>query len=306
MRLFKKRGGILRGRRQVKYERVAESTGEFPVQMMCRLLEVNATGFYAWKRRPPSQRSIENKRLRKYISQVHAESDGVYGSRKVRDELLQLGTPAGRHRIARLMRELGLQGCPKRRYRVTTNSNHGYRIAPNQLEQDFSAAAPNQCWVGDITYIRTQEGWLYLAAVLDLYSMANVGWSMSARINRGLVIDALKMAIAQRRPGKGLIHHSDRGSQYTSADFQKLLCEYGIECSMSGRGNCYDNAAMESWFGLLKRERVNRRTYKTRVQARQDVFDYIERFYNRRRPHASTGRMCPLDYEAVTLNQTVH
>ncbi len=169
----------------MKYECVAELAGELPVQMMCRLLEVNATGFYAWKRRPPSQRSIENKQLRSHIDQVHAESDGVYGSRKVRDELLQLETLAGRHRIARLMQELGLQGCPKKRYRATTNSNHGYRTAPNQLEQNFSATAPNQRWAGDITYIRTQEGWLYLAALGHLYSMAIVGWSKSDALTEG-------------------------------------------------------------------------------------------------------------------------
>ena len=290
----------------MKYECVAELKGEFPVQMMCRLLMVKPTGFYAWKRRPPSHRSIANERLKKQITQVHAESDGVYGSRKVKDELLLLGFLAGWHRIARLMGELGLYGCPRKRYRVTTQSKHGYQIAPNRLKQDFSADAPNQKWVADITYIRTQEGWLYLAAVLDLYSMAVIGWSMSDRINRQLAMDALQMAVAQRRPGTDLIHHSDRGSQYASTDYQKLLKAQGISGSMSGTGNCYDNAAMESWFGLLKRERVNRRSYRTRAGARQDVFDYIERFYNRRRPHASAGRMSPLMYEAATLNQPVH
>jgi transposase InsO family protein len=167
----------------------------------------------------------------------------------VRDELLELGFYAGRHRIARLMRELGLKGCPKKRYRVTTNSKHRFRIAPNHLDRAFTAEAPNQRWVVDITYIRTQEGWLYLAAVMDLYSMAIVGWSMSDRLNREIVVKALMMAIWRRKPGAQLMHHSDRGSQYASEDFQDLLTEHGIECSMSGTGSCYDNAAMESWFG---------------------------------------------------------
>ena len=290
----------------MKYECVADLREDYPVAMMCRLLGVTTSGFYAWLRRGPSRRSIENRRLSKQIVQVHAESDGVFGARKVRDGLLELGFLAGRHRVAHLMRAMGLKGCPIKRYKVTTDSNHGYRIAPNQLERDFEASAPNQRWVADITYIRTGEGWLYLAVVMDLYSMAIVGWSMSERITRDLVIKALMMAIWHRKPDSGLIHHSDRGSQYASEDFQSLLRDHGIECSMSGTGNCYDNAAMESWFGLLKRERVYRRQYRTRAEARQDVFDYIERFYNRRRPHASAGRMSPLQYEEKTLNQSVH
>lgn len=290
----------------MKYECVAELRGEFPVLMMCRLLQIKASGFYAWRRRPPSQRTLENRRYKKKIVEIYAESDGVYGARKVRDELIDLGFYPGRHRIARLMRALNLKGCPKKRYRVTTQSNHGFRVAPNHLDRAFSADAPNQRWVADITYIRTQEGWLYLAAVMDLYSKAIVGWSMSDRLNRDIVIKAMLMAIWQRKPSDQLMHHSDRGSQYASGDFQALLDEHGIECSMSGTGNCYDNAAMESWFGLMKRERINRRRYKTRNEARQDVFNYIERFYNRRRPHGSAGRMSPLKYEAVTLNETVH
>lgn len=274
--------------------------------MMCRLLEIKPGGFYAWLRRPESNRSKENRRYKKKIVEIHAESDGVYGSRKVRDELLDLGFTAGRHRIARLMRELGLKGCPKKRYRLTTNSTHGFGVAPNHLDREFSADGPNQRWVADITYIRTGEGWLYLAAVMDLYSKAIVGWSMSARLNRNIVVRALLMALWQRKPDEQLMHHSDRGSQYASDDFQDLLAEHGIECSMSGVGNCYDNAAMESWFGLLKRERVNKRRYRTRREARADVFDYIERFYNRRRPHGSAGRMSPLKYEQATLNETVH
>jgi len=189
---------------------------------------------------------------------------------------------------------------------VTTQSIHGFRTTPNHLNREFTADAPNQRWAADITYIKTAEGWLYLAVVMELYSKAIVGWSMSHRITRDIVLKALLMAISSRKPESGLLHHSDRGSQYASGDFQSLLTEHGIECSMSGAGNCYDNAVVESWFGLLKRERVNRRRYQTRQEARRDVFDYIERFYNRRRRHGAVGRMNPLEYEAETLNQSVH
>lgn len=290
----------------MKYQCIADHRDVLSVAMMCRLLEVKSGGFYAWLRRPPSQRSADDQRYKKKVVEIHEESDGVYGSRKVRDGFMDLGFHIGRRRIARLMRELGLKGCPKKRYRVTTQSNHGFRVAPNQLDREFTAEKPNQRWVADITYIRTGEGWLYLAAVMDLYSKAIVGWSMSERLTRDLVISAMMMAIWTRKPGRDLIHHSDRGSQYASDDFQSLLDGHGIECSMSGTGNCYDNAAMESWFGLLKRERVYRRRYRTRAEARADVFDYIERFYNRRRPHGSAGRMSPLKYEEMTLNETVH
>ena len=241
------------------------------------------------------------------ISAVHAESDGVYGSPKIRDELLDRGEYVGRHRIARLMRELGLYGCPKKRYKVTTDSRHNLLVADNHLAQDFTATAPNQRWVADITYIRTREGWLYLAVILDLYSRMIVGWSMGNRITRHIVMQALTMALNRRDAGQELMHHSDKGSQYASYDFQNLLDEHGIMCSMSGTGNAFDNAAMESFFGLLKRERVYRRpVYATRQLARTDIFDYIERFYNRQRRHGSAGRMSPATFEEIALNETVH
>ncbi len=290
----------------MRYACIEAQREHFPVRMMCCLLDVTISGFYAWRRRGPSRHALDDERLKRRISAVHAESDGIYGSPKVRDELLDTGERVGKHRVARLMRELGLKGCPKKRYKVTTDSDHGFSVAPNRLERDFTATAPNQRWVADITYIRTGEGWLYLAVVLDLYSRAIVGWSMSHRITRDLVLKALLMALWRRRPNGGLIHHSDRGSQYASGDFQALLDEHGITCSMSGTGNCYDNAAMESFFGLLKRERVNRRRYQTRHEARTDLFDYIERFYNRKRRHGSAMRMSPLDFEAINLNQPVH
>ena len=282
----------------MKYACIEANREGFPVRMMCRLLEVKPSGFYAWRRRKPSRRSVDNERLKGEIAAVHAESDGVYGSPKVRDELLERGEPVGRHRVARLMRELGLYGCPKKRYKTTTDSRHNLLVADNHLAQDFTATAPNQRWVADITYIRTREGWLYLAVILDLYSRMIVGWSMGSRITRHLVMQALTMALNRRDAGPELLHHSDKGSQYASYDFQRLLDEHGIMCSMSGTGNAFDNAAMESFFALLKRERVYRRpVYPTRALARTDVFDYIEMFYNREPRHGAAGRMSPLKYE---------
>ena len=224
----------------MKYECIEGQRQWFPVLMMCRLLDVTASSFYAWRRRGPSRRAKEDERLKRRIGEVHAESDGVYGSPKVLDELLDDGERVGKHRVARLMRELGLKGCPKKRCKVTTDSDHGFSVAPNHLARDFTATAPNQRWVADITYIRTGEGWLYLAVVLDLYSRAIVGWSMSHRITRDLVLKALLMALWRRHPEEDLVHHSDRGSQYAGSDFQALLDEHGIVCSMSGTGNCYD------------------------------------------------------------------
>ena len=206
------------------------------------------------------------------------------------------------------MRKVGLKGCPKRRFRVTTQRDPSHPVADNLLEQDFTAAAPNQRWASDITYIATHQGWLYLAVVLDLYSRRIVGWSMSRWISRQLAIDALRMAMSQRLPDSTLIHHSDRGSQYTSDDFRDELDKHGIQCSMSARGNCYDNAVVESFFGLLKRERVNRTRYLTRDEAQADVFDYIERFYNRKRRHGYLGNISPVAFEERNQNQfqTVH
>jgi len=206
------------------------------------------------------------------------------------------------------MRIAGLSGCPKRRFKVTTQSDPSHPVAKNLLKQDFTAEAPNQRWSADITYLSTQRGWLYLAVVMDLYSRRIVGWSMSRRISRHLVLDALKMALDQRHAGDDLIHHSDRGSQYTSDDFRDTLDKHNIQCSMSGRGNCYDNAVVESFFGLLKRERVNRVRYRTRDEARADVFNYIECFYNRKRRHGYLGNISPVAFEERTrgLYETVH
>jgi putative transposase len=276
--------------------------------MMCRLLKVSSSGYYAWRVRPESERAQTDRELTRVIRRLHADSQGVYGSPKMRDELKDEGYRCGRHKVARLMRLAGLRGCPKRRFKITTECDPSHPVAKNLLRQDFAAEAPNQRWASDITYISTHQGWLYLAVVMDLYSRRIVGWSMSRWLNRHLVIDALSMAIGSRRPERVLIHHSDRGSQYTSDDFRDELEKHGIECSMSARGNCYDNAVVESFFGLLKRERVNRVRYRTRDEARADVFDYIECFYNRKRRHGYLGNISPATFEKRTsgLNEMVH
>jgi putative transposase len=235
------------------------------------------------------------------IRQIHLESNGVYGARKIRRELLELGEDVGRHRVARLMRADGLKGCPKRRFRRPSKATPEYPFAKNLLKQDFKADERNRRWASDITQLWTKQGWLYLAVVMDLYSRRIIGWSMDSRVGRHLPVDALTMALGYRQPQGTLLHHSDRGPQYTSDDFRDVLKKNGIECSMSARGSCYDNAAVESFFSLLKRERVRRQTYKTRKEAKADIFDYIERFYNRKRSHTYLGYLSPVQYENRTL-----
>jgi len=266
--------------------------------MMCRLLRVSASGYYAWRIRPESSRTKSDRALMTEIRQVHQDSKGVYGSPRVHAELLARGIPVGRHKVARLMRLARLRGCPRRRFRVTTQRDPSHPVANNLLKQNFSTDAPNRCWAADITYISTREGWLYLAVVMDLYSRRVVGWSMSRWMSRRLVLAALRMAIDAREPEGGLVHHSDRGGQYTSDDFRDELARHGIDCSMSSTGNCYDNAVVESFFASLKRERVNRVRYRTRDEARADIFDYIEVFYNRKRRHGYLGNISPDDFEA--------
>lgn len=275
---------------------------------MCRLLSISRSGYYASKTRGESKRSKQDRGLMEDIKRIHVASKGVYGAPRVRAELAAEGLHVGRHKVAKLMRLARLRGCPKRRYRVTTKQDPRHWTAKNLLQQDFSAGEPNQVWVADITYIPTRQGWLYLAVVIDLYSRKVVGWSMSRWISRHLAISALQMAIDARSPEGHLIHHSDRGAQYTSDDFRDLLARYNIECSMSRNGNCYDNAVVESFFGVLKRERVNRTIYRTREEARADIFDYIEVFYNRKRRHSYLGDISPVEYENRETGsfETVH
>ncbi len=290
----------------MRYACIDRRRNRYSIRMLCRSLQVSPSGYYAWRVRPESQRCRDDRQLTQLIRAVHAESDGTYGSPRIHAELTAEGVACGRAKVARLMHKAGLKGCPKRRFRVTTRS--GLARASNLLEQDFSAATANERWASDITYIWTGQGWLYLAVVMDLYSRRIIGWSMSRRINRHLVLSALNMALAQRRPQSDLIHHSDRGVQYLSDDFQDLLRKHRITCSMSDKGSCYDNAVVESFFATLKRERIKRRKYRTRDEARADVFDYIERFYNRKRRHGTIGNISPVEFEKRTLglDSTVH
>ena len=292
----------------MKYACIERRRDDYPVRMMCRLLRVSASGYYAWRTRPESPRAKADRELLPKIKRIHAQSKGVYGSPRIKAELESEGYSVGRNRVARLMRLERLQGCPRRRFRVTTQRNPAHRVSPDLLQQDFSAEAPNQRWVADITYISTHQGCIYLAVVMDLYSRRIVGWSMSRWMTRRIVVDALRMAIQVRQPQGKLIHHSDRGGQYTSDELRVELAKHGIEASMSKTGNCYDNAAAESFFGLLKRERVNRVRYRTREEARADLFDYIEVFYNRKRRHGYVGNISPVEFEEKTtgLSETVH
>jgi transposase InsO family protein len=270
------------------------------VQTLCLHLEVSASGYYDWQRRRlcPGPRAVEDQTLALEIDQIHARSRQTYGSPRVEKELRKQGRRHGRRRVARLMKAKGLCGRQKGRYRVqTTDSNHDQPIAPNRLAEAPKATAPNQLWVADITYIETQEGWLYLAAILDLYSRKIVGWAMSERIDTALVLKALAMAVLHRCPPARLLFHSDRGVQYASADYRQALGDAGLVASMSRRGNCYDNATMESFWATLKLELVYRGRFDTRAQARRQIFDYIETFYNRQRAHSALDYKSPIDFE---------
>ena len=263
---------------------------------------MSPSGYYTWRKHQHSVRTQENQRLTRLIREIHQESDGTYGSPRMMKELRERGQPVSRNRVARLMRAARVRGSIKKRYRVPSGRGGVGAVAANVLDRQFTPKAPNEAWAADITYIRTDEGWLYLGVVLDLFSRRVIGWSMQDRIGRELVMAAVAMAIAQRQPKAGLLHHSDRGSQYSSDDFQSLLKEHGIRCSMSGHGNCYDNACVESFFATLKKERVYRRHYRTRNEARADVFEYIEVFYNRRRRHSLLGDISPAEYESGLNN----
>lgn len=282
----------------MRYAWIKSQEGTCSVKTMCRRLEVRRSGYYAWKRRPPGESEAEAKRLDEAIRRQFETHKGRYGSPRVMEELAAEGWRVSRSRVAKRMRVLGLKARAAKKYKATTQSKHSLPVAPNRLEQDFTASAPNQKWVSDITYLWTSEGWLYLAVVLDLYSRAVVGWSMSERITRGLVMQALTMAVWQRRPKAGLIVHSDRGSQYASNDYQCLLEGHGFLCSMSRKGDCYDNAVMESFFHSLKVEQIHGPRYATREEAKADVFEYIESYYNRQRRHSTLNYLSPCDFEA--------
>ena len=279
------------------YEFIAGHTEEFPVMRMCNVLEVSTSGFYAWRKRGISSREQANQGLLEQIRDVHAESKMTYGSPRVHARLLQRGVACGRHRVARLMRLGGIVAVPPHRRRPGRTQGRAETPArPNLLAQDFRAERPNQKWVADITYIDTREGWLYLAAVLDLFSRRVVGWSMADHMESSLVGDALQMAIGRRRPGDGLLHHSDQGTQYASQAYQDRLAKIRARVSMSGTGNCYDNAVIESFFGTLKGECARHR-FSTRGKARRHIFEFIELWYNRQRLHSSLGYLSPAEFE---------
>lgn len=265
---------------------------------MCRVLKVGRSSYYAWLKRPPGPREMANVALLAQIRHYFEQSGRTYGPKRIRADLVEAGICCGLKRVARLMREDGLRAKTKRRFKVqTTDSDHELPVSPNLLNQSFIAEEKDRIWLTDITYIKTGQGWLYLAVVLDLYSRRIVGWAMSASLHRQLVIDALQVAIKARKPLPGLLHHSDRGSQYASADYQDLLTQAEMIGSMSRKGNCYDNAPMESFFGTMKQERIFHRHYATRDEARADVFEYIEVFYNRYRRHSALGNRSPVSYE---------
>ena len=270
---------------------------EFSVSRMCRLLQVSRSGFYAWQCRPESRRAREERSLLARIEAIHRESREAYGTVKTWKELRAHGVSCGRHRIAWIRRQAGIEAKRKRRFRVTTQSRHSFPIALNVLARRFAVNRPDRVWVGDITFIPTQAGWLYLAVLLDLYARRVVGWAMSHYIDSNLVTEALRMALARRRPHPGLIHHTDQGRQYAAGWYRQQLSEHGIESSMSRKGDCFDNACAESFISTLKNELVHHVQFKTREEARTAIFEYIEVFYNRQRLHQTLGYLSPAEFE---------
>jgi len=277
-----------------------ENAKSFRVTMMCRLLEVSKAGYYAWRNRPLSKRAVDDERLTKRIRLIHKASGETYGRPRIHAQLRKEGVRIARKRVARLMKGGAIEVKIRRRFKATTNSKHDLPIAENILDRCFDVdaiGARDRVWAGDITYIWTLEGWLYLAVLLDLRSRRVVGWSMSQSMERGLVLDALQMALLGRRPGIGVLHHSDRGSQYASEDCQKLLELYGMTCSMSRKGNCWDNAVVESFNATIKTELIHRTTWKTRNDARAAIYKYIETWYNSQRLHSTLGYRSPVEFE---------
>ena len=271
----------------------------FAVVLMCKVLAVAPSGYYAWRSRSPSRREMANRALKATIKKVLDDSDQTYGSPRIYQVMRKMGLLCSQNRVARLMRAEGLRAKQVRRFRSTTQRNHSHRVAANVLQRDFAVERPNQKWLADITYIPTLEGWLYLAAILDLFGRRVVGWAMAERMTTDLTLRALKMALQQRRPSPGLVHHSDQGSQYTDGRYQALLATHGIEASMNSAGTWYDNAPMESFFGTLKSERVHHILYRDRDEATTDLFYYIEGWYNRWRLHSSLAYESPEVFEQL-------
>jgi putative transposase len=283
----------------MKYQFIEQHKREFPIVVMCNVLGVSEGGFYAWHKRPACQRKREDAQLTEEIRQVFVTHRGRYGSPRIHRELKDQGRSTSRKRVARLMREAEISAKRKQHRVLTTHRDTSHPVVPNLLNREFTASEPNQKWVTDITYIPTAQNWLYLAVILDVYSRVVVGWSMSAWCDEALVESALKMAVARRRPPAGLLHHSDRGCQYTSHAYRRQLELLGMVVSMSRKGNCWDNAVMESFFGSLKEECVGSTVYPSHEQARCSLFEYLEVYYNRQRRHSSLGYVSPLTYEQM-------
>jgi putative transposase len=281
----------------MRYDFVERHRGRWPVRLMCRVLAVSPGGYYDWRGRPASAKAERREALVVAIKAIHGQVKARYGSPRLRAELVARGMPCCVNTVARLMRTHGIAAKTKRKFRVTTDSSHDRPVAENVVSRRFQPEAADRTWTADITYIATGEGWLYLAAVEDLYSKRIVGWSMGERIDSRLVVDALEMALSRRQPGAGLVAHSDRGSQYASEHYQRLLAGREVTCSMSRRGNCWDNAPMESFFASLKKELTRGEVFATRAEARAELFEYIEVFYNRLRRHSSLGYLSPAEYE---------
>ena len=283
---------------------IAAKKAEHPIAMMCRVLEVSRSGYHAWVRRPPSTRALEDARVTARIRVLYQQRRGVSGSPRIwADLVMGDGGRIARKRVERLMRQDGLSGLITKKYKATTVRVPGVRVAEDLVDRDFASGSPNRCWVADITYLRTWEGWLYLVAVQDLYSRRSVGWAMADHMRTELVTDALQMALAHRRPQPGLIWHSDQGSQFVSLAFGQQARAAGIAQSMGSKGDCFDNAVAESFFATLKKELIHRRSWPTKIELRTEVFDYIEVFYNRERRHSTLGQLSPAQYERINLNQ---
>jgi len=287
----------------MKYDFIESHSSAFAVERMCLVLGVRRSGYYAWRSRVPGNRSSEDERLLVRIRESYKKSRRSYGSPRVTKDLRALGLHCGKNRVARLMREHGIAARTKKKFKATTNSRHALPVAPNLLNREFNVARPDEAWVGDITYVWTREGWLYLAVVLDLFSRKVVGWGMGERLTAEIALSALKMAIGNRMPSAGLIYHSDRGVQYACEAFRKLLELHGFIQSMSRKGDCWDNAVAESFFHSLKTEHVYFEDYKTRAEATGKIFEYIEVFYNRTRRHSTLDYCSPAEFEAMAVSQ---
>ena len=285
----------------MRFRFIQQQRQRVSISMLCAVLDVSRSGYYAWQKRKPSAREQANQELIEQIQRLFSWSRSTYGYRRIHASLVEQGIVCSRNRVARLMRQLRLLGRRRRRFRVTTQSRHNFPVAPNLLARNFWATVPNQKWLADITYVRTGQGWLYLSIVLDLYARLVVGWAIEPYLRETLTLKALNMAINWRKPPPGLLHHSDRGSQYASDRYRNLLAEQHTVASMSRTGNVYDNAPMESFFATLKSELIHRRHYQTHREAKSDIFEYVEVFYNRQRSHSALNYLSPVQYESISV-----